>query len=122
MNLVKQQKWSDAETVLLKSLSIREQALPDNWITFNTKSMLGGALFDQKKYADAEPLLLAGYQGMKQRQDTIPPPASTRLPEAIDRLIQLYIETHKPDNVKMWQAEREKVVAPASAETAPSQP
>ena len=37
------------------------------------RSMLGGALLGQKKYAEAEPLLLAGYEGMKARADKIPP-------------------------------------------------
>ena len=41
---------------------------PDTWTTFNTKSMLGGALLGQKKYAEAEPLLLKGYAGMKRRE------------------------------------------------------
>src|SRR5262249_21360682 len=36
-----------------------------------SKAQLGAALLGQKKYADAEPLLLAGYEGMKQREKTI---------------------------------------------------
>ena len=44
--------------------------------------MLGGALLGQKKYADAEPLLLAGYEGMRARQVRILAPARTRLGEA----------------------------------------
>ena len=62
----------------------------------------------QKKYADAESLLLKGYEGMKAREKTIPPPANTRIPEALDRLIELYTATSKPDEVKKWQSEREK--------------
>ena len=72
------------------------------------KSLLGGALLGQKKYAEAEPLLLKGYEGMKQREKTIPPQASIRLPEALDRLIELSTATNKPDEVKKWQAERAK--------------
>jgi eukaryotic-like serine/threonine-protein kinase len=45
---------------------------------------------------------------MKQREKTIPPQAGTRLPEALDRLIDLYTATNKPDDVKKWQAERAK--------------
>jgi hypothetical protein len=40
------------------------------------------ALLGQKKYADAEPLLLAGYEAMKQRAKTIPPQGLVRIPEA----------------------------------------
>ena len=70
--------------------------------------LLGVALLGQKKYADAEPLLLKGYEGMKQREKTIPPEANTRIPEALDRLIELANATNKPDDVKKWQAERAK--------------
>lgn len=70
--------------------------------------MLGGAWLGQKKYADAEPLLVKGYEGMKAREIAIPPQASTRIAEAIDRLIEIYTATEKPDDVKKWQVKRAK--------------
>jgi hypothetical protein len=54
------------------------------------------------------PLPLAGYEGLKQREKTIPPQDKIRLPEAIDRLIELYTATNRPDEAKKWQAERAK--------------
>ena len=65
--------------------------------------MLGGTLLGQKKYADAEPLLLAGYEGMKQREKTIPPQGRFRIPEAIERLAQLYEATGKKDEAAKWR-------------------
>lgn len=62
----------------------------------------------QRKYADAEPLLLKGYEGMEAREQTIPAQSNTRIPEALDRLIELYTATNKPDEVQKWQAERSK--------------
>ena len=41
-------KWTEAETVLRELLTIRETKAPDNWLTFNTKSQLGGALLGQR--------------------------------------------------------------------------
>jgi hypothetical protein len=72
--------------------------------------MLGGALLGQKKYAEAEPLLLKGYEGMKAREAKIPKSggAELRIPEALDRLIELYTATKNPDEVKKWQADRAK--------------
>ena len=52
--------------------------------------MLGGALLGQKKYPDGEPLLLAGYEGMKKQEKTIPPEGGTRIPDTIKRLVRLY--------------------------------
>ena len=109
LQLLRQKKWTDAEPLLRESLAIREKMQPDAWTTFNTKSLLGGALLGQKKYTDAEPLLLAGYEGMKQREKTIPPQGRPRLPEAIDRLIELYTATNKPDETKKWQTEKDKL-------------
>ena len=36
------------------------------------------------------------------------PPSRARLPEALDRLIELFTATNKPEDVKKWQAERGK--------------
>lgn len=112
--MLKLKTFADAEPLLRESLAIREMHEPDDWRTFNTQSLLGGALLGQKKYADAEPFLLKGYDGMKQREKTIPPQTTVRLPEALDRLIELYTATEKPDEVKKWQAERAKYPPPAT--------
>jgi len=106
--LLEQKKWAEAEPLLRECLTIREKMQPDAWTTFNTQSMLGGALLGQKMYAEAEPLLLKGYEGMKQREKTIPPQASTRISESLDRLIELYTVTNRPDEAKKWRAERAK--------------
>ena len=103
-NLLDQRKWADAEPVLRECAAVREKGDPDGWATFNTQSLLGGALFGQKKFADAEPLLVKGYEGMKAREKAIPPQAGTRVPEALDRLIDLYAATDKPDDAEQYRA------------------
>jgi eukaryotic-like serine/threonine-protein kinase len=113
LSLLQQKKWTEAEPLLRECLAIREEAQSDMWSTFNTQSVLGGAFLGQKKHAEAEPLLRKGYEGMKQRESTIPPQAATRIPEALDRLIDFYTVTNKPDQVKKWQAERAKYPATA---------
>ena len=47
--LLMQQKWADAEPVLRECLAVREKIQPDEWSTFNARSMLGGSLLGQKK-------------------------------------------------------------------------
>ncbi len=106
--LLKQQKWADAEPILRESLAIREKTQPDLWTTFNTHSQLGGALLGQKKYTNAEPLLLEGYEGMQNREKTIPAQGAMRIPESLDRLIELYTATNQPHEVTKWQAARAK--------------
>jgi hypothetical protein len=72
VSLLERQKWIDAEPVLRECLALREKEGPDDWTTFNARSMLGGALLGQERRTEAEPLLVQGYEGMKQRAANIP--------------------------------------------------
>ena len=114
-NYLQQKQFTKAEAVVQECLSIREKQDPNDWRTFNTKSLLGGALLGQKKYAEAEPMLLISYKGMKSRESTPGAQAArlavqARLTEALGRLIQLYTETNKPEEVGKWQAEKDNMV------------
>ena len=59
LGLLQQQRRAEAEMLICQSLAIREKMQPGARTTFNTQSLFGGLLLGQKKYADAEPLLLA---------------------------------------------------------------
>jgi tetratricopeptide (TPR) repeat protein len=103
-----QKKWSEAEPHLRECVTLREKNRPDDWTMFDTQSLLGKSLLGQKKYAEAEPLLLKGYEGLKQWEKALEPRDAPRLVEALDRLIELYTATNKPDKAKKWRAERGK--------------
>jgi eukaryotic-like serine/threonine-protein kinase len=107
LNLLAQSKYAEAEQVLSDCLSIREEKEPDNWLTFNSMSVLGASLLGQKKYMDAEPLLLKGYEGMKQRAANIPSNGRPRLTEAIRRVVQLYEATGQQEKAEKWRTELE---------------
>ena len=91
--------------LLKECLTFRERTMPDSWLTFRCKSLLGGALLGQKKYADAEALLLAGYEGMKKRAAKIPPQGKANLTESVERLVQLYEANDKKDEAAKWRKE-----------------
>jgi hypothetical protein len=112
-SLLAEKKWAEAEPLIRQCLATREKMQPDAWSTFHAKSMLGGALLGQKKYAEAEPLLLVGYEGMKRRERSIPPDGKIRLPQAVERLVQLYEALDKKDEVARWTRERAAIKAPA---------
>ncbi len=116
LNLMKVKAFKEVEPLLRECLTLREKYQPEEWTTFNTHSLLGGSLLGQKKYAEAEPLLLKGYEGMKEREKAIPkvPQTATRIPEALDRLIALYAALEKPEEVKKWRAERAKYPPPVA--------
>jgi hypothetical protein len=94
--------------ITLQACQATSKTQPNAWTTFNTQSLLGAALVGQKKYAEAEPLLLNGYEGMKQRAKTIPPPGKAWLPEAAQRLVQLYEAMAKKDEAARWRSEQER--------------
>ncbi|MDW8264937.1 MAG: tetratricopeptide repeat protein [Gemmataceae bacterium] len=115
LNLLRQNKWTEAESMLREALAIRTTKEPDAWTTFNTMSMLGGALLGQQKYAEAEPLLVKGYEGLKTRQKSIPKEGQMRIPEALERLVQLYEAVGKKEEAAKWRRELEatkKEIAP----------
>jgi non-specific serine/threonine protein kinase/serine/threonine-protein kinase len=106
-DLMAQQNWPMAEEALRESLAIFEKLQPEVWNTFYARAQLGGALLGQKKYAEAEPLLLSGYKGMKQRAATIPPRFRAFLTDALIRLVQLYDAWGKADEAAIWRKELE---------------
>jgi serine/threonine protein kinase len=78
MGYIRVGQSTKAEPLLRECLEVCEKKWPEAWITFHTKSMLGAALLDQKKYSEAEPLLLTGYQGIKERGAQITKPYKIR--------------------------------------------
>jgi serine/threonine protein kinase len=119
-NLLVQQKYADAEPLLRQVLAWAERKVPDDWRTFNIRSLLGGALLGQKKYAEAAPLLLQGFDGMKQRPDKIPPDAKFCVIQALERLVQLYEATGEKEEAEKWRKELKAVRGKAEAPAGPS--
>jgi tetratricopeptide (TPR) repeat protein len=115
-NLLKQGNCAESERVLRQCLAIRAKKLPDDWQTSHTRSLLGGALLGQEKYAEAEPLLLEGYEGLKQREAKILPAEKVRLGEAAGRLVRLYEATGDKEKAAEW---RKKLEAHQEAQRKP---
>src|SRR5262245_50609207 len=90
-----------------ESLAIRQKKDPEHWSTFDAQLILGIALLGQKKYAEAEPLSLQGYRGMKDCEAHAPAYARVRLTAAIQRLILLYDDWGKPERAAGWRKKLE---------------
>jgi tetratricopeptide (TPR) repeat protein len=97
-------KFAAAESTLRGALRSYEAALPDGWERYNCQSMLGASLEGQSKYAEAEPLLLSGYGGVKQREASIPRQESRTVAEAAERVVRLYEDWKKGEKVREWRA------------------
>jgi serine/threonine protein kinase/Tfp pilus assembly protein PilF len=116
--LLQLNQFSEAEKILRECLQIRQGTQPDLWNTFATQSMLGAALLGQskstgdeaektKRLTEAESLMKAGYEGMKQREAFIPPAGAARIPEALDYLIELNTILEKPEEAKAYRELRD---------------
>ena len=101
--LQRQGKLAEAETACREALALREKLLPGDWLTFDVRCRLGAILLDRKNFAQAEPLLLSGYAGMKDHEALIPIPNKSRLAEAIKSLVRLYEATGRPAQAAEWK-------------------
>ena len=106
LNMLYAKKFAEAEPIAREMLAIHEKLDPNDWFEFSNQSVLGACLLGQKKYAEAEPILVSGYQGMKQRYDDFPKHYKSRdLKLALNHLIQLYEETNQPAKAAEWKQE-----------------
>jgi eukaryotic-like serine/threonine-protein kinase len=104
-------KFAAAEPLAREWLALGEKEMPDDWQTFNARSALGASLLGQKKPADAEPLLLTGYEGLKQRAGKLPTELKpSRLKEAAQRLVQLYEAVNRSDQAEAWKQKLDALV------------
>jgi hypothetical protein len=103
-SLIQRGQWSATEPVLRECLAIREKSQPDEWSTSNMRGALGGSLLGQKKFAEADPLIVSRYGGTKAREVKIPRSGKRRLAEAAERVVKVYEAWGKKDKAADWRA------------------
>jgi hypothetical protein len=96
-----QRKFAEAESLLREAMNGSGNQNTQVWDTFDRQSLLGASLLGQGKYAEAEPLLLSGYEGLLKQSTAISVDAN--LPEAGQRLVRLYTAWGKPDKADEWR-------------------
>jgi eukaryotic-like serine/threonine-protein kinase len=101
-----QGKFSDSEKLSKEAIEFYRRKQPDDWNLFRAESLLGASLAGEKKRAEAEPMLLAGYQGMLVRKSRINVPNRYHLALAHLRLVQLYKAWGKPAKAAEWSKRR----------------
>ena len=85
------------------SAAILQKKQPESLTTFHAQSLLGDVLLGQKKYADAEPLLVRGYEGLKAREGDLPLYARYRVAEAGQRIVRLYEAWGRAEKAAEWR-------------------
>jgi hypothetical protein len=103
---IREQKYAAAESILAATLESYRKIGPEIWERFRCESLLGASLEGQKRYAEAEPLLISGYEGMRQRLSVIPAGTRPVVTEAENAVAQLYRDWGKPQKADEWRAKR----------------
>ena len=101
--LIAAKKFAEAEPFARESLALREKQIPGDWRIFLSRSLLGAALAGQQKYAEAESWLLSGYEGLKQREATLPGYGQPYLRNVLQRLAEFYTVLNRTNQAAEWQ-------------------
>jgi tetratricopeptide (TPR) repeat protein len=106
---LEQQRHADAESLLREVLTIREKLTPDR--TGNVRSLLGASLAGQGKHAEAEPLLIASYEGLKARLNPSDNPSQLKgnVADAGERLVQFYEQLDQPAEAARWRKDLDEI-------------
>src|SRR5262249_23301392 len=97
LNLIQQKKYAAAESPLRECVKICEQKHPNHWVRFQATSLLGAVLIGQKKFADAEPLLISGYEGLRSHRTFDHADGRPLITDALERVVQFYDARGKKD-------------------------
>jgi serine/threonine protein kinase len=97
-------RWPEAESMAHECFKLREgkKHLEPELERFRTMSQLGAALAGQGNYARAEPLMLEGYDGLKEREALMQYMEKQWLFNAARRLVDLYNAWGKPEKAVEW--------------------
>jgi eukaryotic-like serine/threonine-protein kinase len=100
-------KYAQSELLARETMETDSKIQPDEWQRFRAESLLGASLAGQKKYVEAETLLLGGYRGMFARKSRIGAPDRYHLQLAHQWLVQLYKDWGKPQKAAEMAKELE---------------
>jgi hypothetical protein len=103
---LQEKRYAEAERTFREASAILNRTAADSWERFNLDSMLGAALAAQKRFAEAEPLLVSGYESMLTRMPTTNNAMTTRFTpaQAGAAVVQLYADWGKTDKQSEWVA------------------
>jgi hypothetical protein len=90
----------EAEPLLRESLALRRQALPaGHWLIASSQSVLGACLTAERRYAEAEALLLRAQAALAESRGNGEPTLDARR-----RLVALYEAWGRPGKAAAWRA------------------
>jgi tetratricopeptide (TPR) repeat protein len=117
--LLKHKAYASAEPIVREFLALSEEKMPNTYQMFQGKWLLGRSLLGQKKYRDAELLLLEGYEGMKRHETTLlarslwPVSAPAYLKggmiKNLQQIIEIYEASGQREQAANWRAKLDQI-------------
>lgn len=99
--------FAEAETHFREAIQLSDQAGDKDWTSTMYKTWLGFALHEQKKYAEAEPVLKEAYSQWEQQLAAAPKWEQHNPTHIASRLTNIYEALNKPDEAATWKAKSE---------------
>jgi tetratricopeptide (TPR) repeat protein len=100
---VEERKFSAAEPLAREASEWDNKNRTDVWQNYRSKTLLGASLAGQRKFADAEPLLLEGYEGMTARKQKMESDEFQEIDRAARWIAGMYDTWGKPDQASKWR-------------------
>ena len=101
--MLRQQKYHEAEPVLRELVAARDGKSPQPWRRGYAQSLLGASLSGQRRFAEAEPLVVSGYEWMIAHRAAIPAYFNGFVVRAGQHVVDLYTAWGKPAQAAEWR-------------------
>ncbi len=93
-----------AEPLLREALAAYEKEGAPRWRLAAVRSQLGHALAQQRRFEEAEPLLVGGLEDFRRGEKDVPPSFRKFISNMGDHVIELYVAWGKPERAAEWKA------------------
>jgi eukaryotic-like serine/threonine-protein kinase len=99
--LVAQGRFDEAVSYLREAHGVYEanKTSVRGWHRSDASSAFGAALAGQRQFAQAEPLLITGYEGLRD----LPGAPRAHLRAALERLVDFYVASGRPEQAVAWR-------------------
>ncbi len=102
---LQQKKYSEAESTLKEASDGLRRVAPNSTERYYAEIMLGACLAAQRRFEQAEPLLLSGYEGIGRAQRSFPQTTvlgALTQDQAGGEIVRLYVDWMKSDKQTEW--------------------
>jgi tetratricopeptide (TPR) repeat protein len=107
--LLQERKYKEAEPIALAASETLKKAIPQSWQYFDACSLQGGCFLGEGRFAEAEPLLLSGVTGLRERFSFVSSTQFRELEDGIWRMQNYFEAIGSTDEAVRWKGELEAV-------------